>query len=130
MANHVTKEQHEEKEKTTEQGENEAMTNNQFNPLIVEEGEIIVSEENNDEGRDDQPKNLASNSIHPISPRNESIEVEMTDSPPQGGYWAERVKQSRVSTFNRSLEASSNGSQEIPETAPNTRGRKSERYHR
>ena len=46
-----------------------------------------------------------------------------------GGYWVERVKQSRVSLFSRSLESYSNGSQEIPKPIPNTRGRKSQRHH-
>ena len=96
----------------------------------MEEGEIIMNEETIDEGRSDQLKDLAGTTIPPTSPRNERIEVEIDESPSLGGSWAERVKQSRVSSFARSPDSSSNGSQEIPETTPNTRGRKYQRYHR
>ena len=53
----------------------------------------------------------------------------MGDSTTPGGSWAERVKQSRVSSF-ASPDSSSNGTQETLKTTPNARGIKSQRYHR
>ena len=49
LATHETKDPQVENEKVAKQGESEAITNNKFNPLTVEEGEIIVNEETIDE---------------------------------------------------------------------------------
>ena len=67
--------------------------------MTVEEGGIIVNEENNDEGRSDHHKNLAGNNIPPTCPRNEILEIEVVGSPLHGRSWAERVKQTRVTAF-------------------------------
>ena len=98
--------------------------------MSVEEGEIILNEETLKEVISEPHGILAGNNI-PTSPRGKvRLYAETEGSPMLGGSWDERVKQSRVSAFARSPESSSNGSQEIPKTSPNTRGRKSQRYHR
>ena len=98
--------------------------------MSVEEGEIISNEETLEEGIAEPHGILADKRIMITTHREERLDVEMEGFASLGGSWDERVKQSRASSFARSPDTSSNGSQEILETAPNTGGRKSQRYHR
>ena len=89
-----------------------------------------MNEETPEEGIAEPYHILSNNNIPTSSHEEERLDAEMGGSPMLGGSWAERVKQSKVSSFAQSPDTSSNGSQEIPETTPNTRERKSQRYHR
>ena len=118
-----------EKGKAPTQGENEDTKSNQFNVLNAKEGEIITNEANLAEDISEHQDPLTRNNIPSSSSREDRIDTTMGDSSMPGGSWAERVKQSRVSSF-ASPDSSSIGSQETLETTPNIGGIKSQRYRR
>ena len=97
----------------------------------MEEGEIPSSETISAETKEEEIH--AFMIIPPMSPINERNKKSLKGSTPPGGTWEEMVKHRKVTPQDFSpKKSSSQGSQELHDIAlqPNTRGRKSQRYHR
>ena len=101
--------------------------NNQYEALVMEEGEIPPLEMVNTEVEEEEVQEIMS--MPPLSPRNERSEKAMEGSTTPRGTWADMVKNNRITLQGFSPERSpSQGSQETQEVAsqPTTRGRKSQ----